>query len=168
MHVFLTGEVQVGKSTALRKFLAETRVPVDGFVTEFDSRGNKRKLYLIHFDSEFGKIEQRKVAEMLPNGFKVYPDVFDDFGAHCIDSAGKQRMILMDELGRMEEFAPRFTAAVMRRLDGNKPIIGVVKMRESPFLDAVRAHPNVEVMMVTKENRNEIPEQLAHKLGVWG
>jgi len=41
-----------------------------------------------------------------------------------------------------------------------------VKKRDSPFLDAVRAHPNVEVIEVTVENRDGIPQLLRERFCV--
>ena len=164
MHVFLTGEIQVGKSTALRKFLAETKISADGFLTEFDARGEIRNLYIKRFDTEDGETGQRVAARVYQNSIEVYSDVFDSFGARCLADAGKRRLIVMDELGKFEESCAHFTQAVFNRLDGDIPVTGVVKMRGSPFLDAVRAHEKVEVITVTIDNRDEIPDLLAKKL----
>ena len=38
MHVFLTGEIQVGKSTALDKTLSLLKLPYGGFRTYFGGR----------------------------------------------------------------------------------------------------------------------------------
>ena len=164
MHVFLTGEIQVGKSTALRKFLADMRISADGFLTEFDTRGEIRNLYIKRFDTDGEDTGQRVAARVYQNNVEVYSDVFDLFGARCLADAGKRKLIVMDELGKFEESCTLFTQAVFRRLDGDIPVTGVVKMRESPFLDAVRAHEKAEVIMVTLENREEIPDLLAKKL----
>ena len=164
MHIFLTGELQIGKSTALQRFLKETNVCADGFITEFDSQGENRSLYLKRFDTETARTPQRLVAKMTSAGTEIYTDVFDTFGTGCLAAAGKRRLIIMDELGKFEESCLLFTDAVTSRLNGSIPIAGVVKKRESPFLDMVREHPKVEVIIVTEENRNGIPKLLAEKL----
>ena len=56
----------------------------------------------------------------------------------------------------MENEAPRFHRAVLAALDGNIPILGVVKPQKNPLLDAVRAHQRVELITVTRENRDEL------------
>ena len=45
-------------------------------------------------------------------------------------------------------------------LDGETPIVGVIQQAESAFLDTVRAHPEVEIVTVTEENRDALPQQL--------
>jgi nucleoside-triphosphatase len=156
MHIFLTGEIQIGKSTALRRFLAQSGLAVDGFLTYFEQIPGGRELFL----EKYGAGERRRAALFSGGEMEVYAEVFDTFGAEVLAGAGRRQLILMDELGAMEERAPRFKAEVFRRLDGEIPVAGVVKLRDSPFLDAVRAHPNVQMVTVTRENRDGIPAAL--------
>jgi nucleoside-triphosphatase THEP1 len=69
----------------------------------------------------------------------------------------------MDELGTMEADSPLFISAVLAKLDGTAPILGVVKKREHPFLDAVKNHRNVEVITVDEHNRDGIPALLTER-----
>jgi nucleoside-triphosphatase THEP1 len=66
----------------------------------------------------------------------------------------------MDELGFMELGAPVFRAAVLRALDGEVPVIGVIRLERNPFLDAVRNHPKVAVTEVNESNRDALPARL--------
>lgn len=43
MHVFLTGDVQIGKSTAIRRAIAQLGRPVYGFRTFFTDRESAEK-----------------------------------------------------------------------------------------------------------------------------
>ena len=40
------------------------------------------------------------------------------------------------------------------------PVLGVVRDQRLPFLDAVRDHPQVEVVVVTRENRDALRERV--------
>ncbi len=66
----------------------------------------------------------------------------------------------MDELGFIEKDAAGFQNAVLSTLNGSVPVLGVVRNMQTPFLDQVRTHPNVDVIFVTKENREEIFHQV--------
>ena len=57
-------------------------------------------------------------------------------------------------------FFPIFQAAVLSALDGKLPVFGVIKPRSTPFLDAVRSHPKVQVLEVTPETRDDLLQQL--------
>ena len=63
-----------------------------------------------------------------------------------LHSSAPAQLLLMDELGMMENAATLFAQAVSQCLDGAIPILGVVKPRSTPLLDAVRAHPAVQVI----------------------
>ena len=177
MHIFLTGEIQVGKSTAIRRFLANTDTQADGFLSHIVSVDAERpelgrNLHLARFDTEIGETDSvlaasNAAASQSANGFApftVYTEVFDTRGAELVRSAGRHGLILMDELGRMEEDAAEFKRAVFERLDGDVPILGVVKMVQTPFLDAVRAHPCVTVVTVTQANRDDVPRLIREML----
>ena len=44
------------------------------------------------------------------------------------------------------------------------PILGVVKKKQAPFLEQVRRHPKVELIEVTRENRDDIPARIVDLL----
>lgn len=65
----------------------------------------------------------------------------------------------------MERDAFVFQQAAMEALDGNVPILGVVKKIIGPgWTDQIRKHPKVQLFTVTEENRDELPPILANKL----
>lgn len=160
-HIFLTGEIQTGKSTAIRRFLGNTCLSFDGIITRYDTmQSPERKLYMYRLDSTAGETDARLAVNMNFPHTEIFSDVFNIHGAEIIRASGKRDLIIMDELGSFEEKSPDFKSAVFEKLDGHKQVCGVVKLRNSPFTDEVKAHKNVRLITVTEENRNEIPALL--------
>jgi len=164
-HLFLTGEIQVGKSTAIRRYLAaRPSLRVGGFRTVAgpgESGGDG--IYMIPGGQDV-PLTQENLAflrwkEGQAKGFTVFPGVFETLGSALLRS-GPCDLILMDELGVREEDAPNFQRNVLRALNETIPVLGVVQQRVSPFLDAVRAHPGAEVWTVTRENREDVFQRL--------
>jgi nucleoside-triphosphatase len=157
-HIFLTGEIQVGKSTAIRAFLAKSRLSADGFLTHIVRSDGNGALHLARYDTKRGETDDVVTARFVgsPLGFEIFPEVFDTQGAEFVQTSGLRDLIIMDELGTMEADSPQFISAVLAKLDGTTPILGVVKKREHTFLDAVKNHRNVEVITVDEHNRDEI------------
>ncbi len=162
-HIFLTGEVQVGKSTAISRALGILKVVPGGFRTygmNYQEDGSSD----VYIFPAVAKPEQRyRVAHRSPAGISVYPEVFDEFGTYYLRQPAN--LILMDELGYMEAAAEKFQQAVLETLDGDVPVLGVVRNRKTPFLDAVRAREDVLVLTVTESNRNFLPKKIAYFIG---
>lgn len=167
-HVFLTGEIQIGKSTALQRFLEKNGAKAYGFLTRFSSREEERELFIYRFDTERGAYDGKVAVKMNRSGVELFSEVFSQHGAEIIKAAGQGELVIMDELGVFEERAPEFKNAVFETLDGAKRVFGVIKLKASPFLDAIRARDDVELITVTVENRDGIPELLEQRFSAWG
>ena len=156
-HVFLTGEKQVGKTTIIRGFLSRSGLSADGFITFWESYGESGGgLYLAPFLTD--SINEEKYLVAVKGEQKQGPsenmlNVFNTRGREILDNSGRRDIIVMDELGFIESEAAAFRRSVMRHIAGGVPILGVIKPMHTEFLDEIRAHPEVEVRMVTAENR---------------
>ncbi|MCI7735901.1 MAG: nucleoside-triphosphatase [Clostridiales bacterium] len=166
IHLFLTGEVQVGKSTLIRRLLAAHPCwRLGGFrtVTRWEGRQGCVHLLPAHAGMEACTADNcvgiRDLETMRPVS---RPEVFDRIGPELL-RPGRAELLLMDELGTMERQAESFGSAVLGALDGDLPVLGVIKPRSSALLDAVRAHPRVSLITVTLENR----EKLLTNLEAW-
>ena len=164
MHIFLTGEIQVGKTTVIRNFLTKTGLPADGFMTYWKEDSGGRSLYLSGYGFE----------HQTCNEFLVYcgghgrkplisadlTDIFNTKGVHLLKNSGKKSVIVMDELGFLESKALSFQKAVFEHISGDVPVLGVVKPAKTEFLDAVRSFPGVEVYVITLGNRENVLSNL--------
>jgi nucleoside-triphosphatase len=172
MHIFLTGEKRVGKTTTLKAFLSRTGATADGFVTYWEKHGDKeRRLYLARYGADPKRDERYLVAPDEGDGLKFTEDTiktFDIHGSEILGDSGKNEYIIMDELGFLETKSPAFRQMVMHFISGDVPILGVLKSSRTEFLDAIRAHPKVIVREVTAENRDKVLQWLLaqHKQGM--
>ena len=162
MHVFLTGQIQVGKSTLLRRVLAELPpLRLGGFrtVTAADVPGAVGSVYIFPAAGPDVPGDDCRVALRLgpPGGVEAYPAVFDHRGVELLDGAENADLICMDEIGFLEASAPAFSGRIAALLDGDTPVFGVVRAsREKPLLRFVRTHPKVRLIEVTEENRERL------------
>ena len=147
-HVFFTGEKSVGK-TNLVNALLRGRGRVGGFRT-VKSDG---AVYLLRPGEEM--CEENRVFFC---GRDADAARFDRLGCEALSVSCD--CIRMDELGPHEQNAKEFQNAVFRALDGTVPIIGVIQKSDSDFLRKVKAHPNVRLIEVTRENRDILYETL--------
>ena len=167
MHVFLTGPIQVGKSTLLRRVL--DRFPdlqPGGFrtVTRADVPGAVGSVYLIPADAadpEWSEKARVAIRWGPGRGAEGFPAVFDRQGTAALEDAERRRLLVMDEVGKLEAPALAFCSRVEALLDGNVPILGVVRQEgDTPLQRRIRSHPKVRIVRVTPENRDGLVEEL--------
>ena len=162
MHVFLTGAVQVGKSTLIDRVLAQLpQLRTAGFrtVTEEDLPDAIGSVYLVGADRGGERSGENRVAIRYgaPRGAEGFPAAFDRAGTAHLAAAEESDLIVMDEIGRLEEKAERFCSRIEELLDGDVPILGVVQRRgDTPLQRRIRSHPRVRLIEVTQENRESL------------
>ena len=167
MHIFLTGQIQVGKSTLLRRVLAEhPTLRLSGFRTEMAAVTQRPGPVYIVPAAEFPPqhTSERCVAVRATGGrgLTPFPEVFDAQGAAFLHDAEEADLIVMDEIGFLEADAARFSGRIMELLDGGTPVFGVVRgSRDTPLLRFVRTHPKVRLIEVTEENRERLFPEVA-------
>ena len=156
-HIFLTGKVQVGKSTIIRRLLSSEACggkTLGGFRTV----NLGRYVYIMGADQTISQCSEKNICGyryMDRCNVDSYPEVFDGLGCRLLENTGRADIIVMDELGFLESEAFLFQRRILEILDGNTPVIGVIKPKRSEFLDRVREHPQVKVVEITPENRRE-------------
>lgn len=160
-HLFLTGEKGVGKSTLIKGLLAQYHGSLGGFFTVKSTsavpgrvsvhllRANRRELptlenLLFYCGEPAGPAAQR----------------FDRLGCAALAAGASAGLLVMDELGPHEEDARAFRQAILRALDGNVPILGVLQRADAPFLAQISSHPQVRLVEVTVENRDDLARTL--------
>ena len=77
---------------------------------------------------------------------------------------GGTDIIILDEIGKMECFSPVFIAAAKQALDSDQTVIGTITLGGSDFIQEVKLRPDIEIMEVTPENRNLLPEMILKKI----
>jgi len=168
MHIFLTGAVQVGKSTVISKVLSALSVSVGGFRTSFDADRAKTDRWLYMWDAAGAPIqdEAHGVVRFTDNKADVLIDRFTDLGCRALRHAQESgvQLILMDECGRFEGKATALQAEIFSVLDGDIPVLGVVRQGYSGWLDEIRNHPKVTLLTVTPENRDSLPDLIVSAL----
>jgi len=149
VHILLTGEIQVGKSTVISRFIEKHSLEVGGFKTFWRQENDGRTLYL----SPYAGGPCAAAARGERGGILSFPGSFD---ACCGFLKTDKPIIIMDELGVLERDAALWQEAVLSAFDSGAAVLGVIKPKKCEFLDKIRARDDVTVVEVNEHNREDV------------
>ncbi|MEW6558463.1 MAG: NTPase [Elusimicrobiota bacterium] len=162
--ILLTGKPGVGKTTIIKKIIANLD-SVGGFLTEEIRENNIRKGFKIAtLEDKEGVLASCDIKTNYRVG-KYYVNIADleNIAGVSIENAVVDKnikFIVIDEIGKMELYSQRFQEAVISALNSQKQVIGTIKEKPNTFTDKIKKRQNVEVISVTVENRNSIPDKI--------
>ncbi|MDP3768164.1 MAG: nucleoside-triphosphatase, partial [Dehalococcoidia bacterium] len=81
----------------------------------------------------------------------------DELAATALAPTRRTDVVLVDEIGKMECLSTAFVAAVRRLLAGPTPVIATVARRGAGLIAEVKARRDVELIHVTRANRDDLP-----------
>lgn len=167
--ILLTGRPGVGKTTVIRGVLARWEAGAGGFYTEeIREQGRRTGFRLVTLDGAESTLASVNISSPYRVGkYGIDLDDLEKVGVEALYRAMRQpemSLLVVDEVGRMELFSPAFREAVERALDSPKLVLGSVMARSHPWVDAIKARPDVSLVEVTRLNRSTLPEQILRGL----
>ena len=157
-HLLICGERGVGKSTLIRRLLEHSTREVGGFVTKRLPVADENGFFPIYlYPASQSEGERRNETANLVGTCDSRSSIRHPSGG----------IILMDELGFLENDAKVFQSAVLCALDGDTPVLAAVKPKDTPFLRAVRGHENAELVFIDEQNRDALLEKLLPHILRW-
>ena len=161
IHLMICGERGVGKSTCIRRLIRESGREISGFVTKSES-GTEDGFHDIYIhpagqpESERHYGKDNLIGSCNKVIHRINTEVFETKGVEYLTGC-HGGIIVMDELGFMEEDAAEFQQAVLDCLEGDVPVIGAIKPRvDVSFLNRIRCMDKVEVIPIYERSREEV------------
>jgi nucleoside-triphosphatase len=162
----LTGRPGTGKTTCLRRTLELLGRPAGGFFTEEVREGGTRVGFaLATLAGERGMLaDARRPGEPRVGKYGVDLEVLERIGVPAIREADRsRRLVVIDEIGKMEMASAAFRAAVEETLASSAPVLGTILAAPHPWADRLKAMPSVTLLTVTPANRDTLPRELARQ-----
>ena len=155
----LTGNPGAGKTTLIRQAVARLKVKTGGFYTQEIRVGGIRQGFKI--TTITGREAILSYVDISsPHRVSKYcvdVDSLDRVGVAAIHHAITEcAVIIIDEIGKMELFSPRFREAVLKAMESGKKVLGTIMLNPSPFADQIKKHPQVRLIRVSRANHDQV------------
>lgn len=166
-HILLTGLPGVGKTTLIRelaKRLADYQ-PAGFYTEEIRDRGSRLGFRLETLDGRRGILAHRDDRSPYRVGrYGVDVDGFERLLAELGLSRVSARVILIDEIGKMECCSKRFIEEVTTLLDSSRMVVATIALKGEGFIRQVKQRPDCRLITVTVDNRYVLGDRLLEEV----
>jgi len=158
-NLLLTGLPGVGKTTLIRKITEALKSlhPV-GFYTEEIREGGERKGFeLVGLEGTRGLLSHKEIESTFRVGqYRVDIKSFEDFLSSISFFDPLKRLIIMDEIGKMECLSGQFKKLLEEILDSEKWVIATIALKGSGPIEKVKKRQDVKLFQITPKNRDAL------------
>lgn len=166
-NIVLTGPPRIGKTTIVKAVISELTDRCAGFYTEEIKEQEERVGFkLVTLSESSCTLAHREIRSHSHVGkYGVDLDCVEDVGVLAIKKGIKTgRIVVIDEIGKMEVLSRPFRLSVLDALDSKSPVLSTMLFKRQPFCDKIRARKDVEVLEVTEGNRDKLVKIVVDKL----
>jgi len=159
----LTGRPGTGKTSLIKQEVARTEGKAGGFFTEeIRSQGGREGFRLVTLDGVETILAHVNIRSRYRVGrYGVDVEGLERVGVPALHQAARQcDLVVIDEIGKMELFSPRFREAVLQVIDGGKRVLGTIMLSPNPWADAIKQRPQVNLITVTRDNYHQVLAEL--------
>ena len=165
----MTGQPGTGKTVLIKEALAKSRVKAIGFYTEEIRTGGIRQGFrIVTLDGQEAILAHVNISSPYQvSKYRVDIDALDRVGVSVLRLALQEfHLVVIDEIGKMELLSTQFREAVTQAINSGKKVLGTIMFSPHTFADEIKRHPEVETLLVTKDNRIDVTEKILNWLSV--
>jgi nucleoside-triphosphatase len=154
----------VGKTTLIKAITKVLKERTAGFYTEeILGPGGRKGFRLVTLDGQetvMAHKDLRGPGHPRVGRYKVDVKAIERVGVATLRQTMKSdKIIVIDEIGKMELFCGPFKTAVLQAIGGPHVVIATVMAKPNPWVDSLKVMPQVETWQVTAENRDNLVKQ---------
>lgn len=168
MRIFLTGYPGIGKTTVIRATLGRLQgIQCAGFYTEERRHGGQRIAFkILTLDGIEGTLASIEAGRSPTVGrYTVHIDEFERLALPLIDpEITAADLYVIDEIGKMELLSRKFRDKLVDLLARPANLLATIAKRGKGFIEQIKARNDIELVEVTRDNRDALPEKIAARI----
>lgn len=165
--ILVTGPPGCGKTTVVRRVAGILGEKAAGFYTEEIRDAKKQRIgfRVVTLDGKGGELADKYSGRGPKVGsYRVKVESFERVALPSLE-INEGKILIVDEIGKMECFSEAFVRRVRMILQAGVPVLATIPFRGGgDFLEEIRRQGDAETFTVTPENREALPAQIAAKL----
>ncbi|MEW6375549.1 MAG: NTPase [Thermodesulfobacteriota bacterium] len=158
-NILITGLPGVGKTTLIKKLSEELKHfhPVGFYTTEIREESIRKGFELTSLEGRKGLLSHKEINSPCRVGqYGVDIKGFEDFLGTISFFNPSARLIMIDEIGKMECYSEKFKKLLTEILDSEKWVMATIALKGSGLIAEVKERKDVQFFEITKRNRDVI------------
>jgi nucleoside-triphosphatase len=168
LKLFITGDPGCGKTTLVRKVVERLgpSVAMSGFYTEeVRVEGKRRGFRGVTLDGRTFVLADRELETAHHVGpYGVALDELESIGVDALRPGPETRLIVLDEVGKMESFSEVFRRQVEALIAGDTPLLATVASHGVGFVKQVRQDRRITLLRMRRTAREGLVGEIVRRL----
>ena len=166
MKLFLTGNPGVGKTTLICAITERLEgIMCAGFYTEEKRQSGQRTGFrVVTLDGQEGTLASLGRQKPTVGKYSIHVEKFEKLVLHYLDPATMPADLYV--IGKMELLSCQFKIRITELLAEPTNLLATISKKGNGFIDQIKRRSDIEIVEVTRKNRDELPEELARKIKI--
>ncbi len=166
-NLLITGLPGVGKTTLIKKVSEALKdsLPVGFYTEEIRGADGRRGFELVSLGGKRGLLAHQRIESPYKVGqYGVDVKGFEDFLDGLPFSDPFTRLMIIDEIGKMECFSGRFRRLMKEALDSEKRVIATIALKGDGLIAEIKERQDIKLFEITKRSRDSLLSEILKEL----
>ena len=165
--ILITGYPGVGKTTLIRGLRADMQAwdPIGFYTQEIRESGVRKGFEWVDLKRGRGVLSHVDLESPHRVGkYGVDLEGFEKYLESLYVGAAETRLVVIDEIGKMECLSAEFRGLVLETLDSDKVFIATIAMRGTAFTETIKRRNDVVLYHLTRDSRDSLRKTILRRV----
>jgi len=168
-NLLVTGLPGVGKTTLIKKLAESLKSlhPIGFYTEEIREAGERNGFELVSLEGKRALLSHKGIRSLHRVGaYKVDIKGFEDFLDSISFFNPLARLVIIDEIGKMECLCDQFVKLLEEILDSEKWVIATIALKGSGLIEKIKKRQNIRLFEITQENKDALFSEILEEVKI--